>query len=291
MNAAVLAPFPAPDHANINATASHSSCRRESHPYTLPPQRAPPGPLSAPVYLPFLSLVAPLTLAVPRRVLLRFFLCLPVARCQYPLPLSLRRAFPRRRRLLRGVGGLTLLPARLLDLLCLAVSHQPVVGLELLHGLGGVVDEGEAGALAATVLRPEAEDGDLVLAGLVQLAELAAELVLGDIGAVRVEDVTAAARALVYPSHSPLANPMVHVDAFSGRLGGAGGWCTHTTICLRPRSGLRMNLRVRKVTCPSDMIAAIVECRWWSSVSSERSPAGSRWNRRSVEDCVVSLRN
>lgn len=29
---------------------------------------------------------------------------------------------------------------------------------------------------------------------------------------------------------------------------------THTTICFRPRRGLRMNLRVRKVTWPSDML-------------------------------------
>ena len=61
--------------------------------------------------------------------------------------------------------------------------------LELLHRLARVVDEREAGALATSVLCPETEARDLVLARLVQLAQLAAELVLGDIGAVRVEDV------------------------------------------------------------------------------------------------------
>ena len=30
---------------------------------------------------------------------------------------------------------------------------------------------------------------------------------------------------------------------------------THTTICLRASSGLRMNLRVRRVTWASDMMA------------------------------------
>jgi hypothetical protein len=65
------------------------------------------------------------------------------------------------------------------------------MGLELLHRLGRLVDEREAGALAATILRPEAEDGDLVLFGLVQLSELGAELVLGDVGAVGVKDVAA----------------------------------------------------------------------------------------------------
>lgn len=33
------------------------------------------------------------------------------------------------------------------------------------------------------------------------------------------------------------------------------GNSTYTTICLRPSNGLRINLRVRKVTCDSDMTA------------------------------------
>jgi len=65
------------------------------------------------------------------------------------------------------------------------------VGLELLHGLVGVVDESEAGGLATTVLGAETEDGDLVLVGLVELGELLAELILGDVGTVGVEDITA----------------------------------------------------------------------------------------------------
>jgi hypothetical protein len=84
----------------------------------------------------------------------------------------------------------TLLSAGLLDLGGLAVTDESVVGLELLHGLGAVVNEGEAGALATTVLGAETEDGDLVLVGLVQLGELLAELILGDVRAVGVEDVT-----------------------------------------------------------------------------------------------------
>jgi len=84
----------------------------------------------------------------------------------------------------------TLLSAGLLDLGGLAVTDESVVGLELLHGLGAVVDEGEAGALATTVLGAETEDGNLVLVGLVQLGELLAELILGDVRAVGVEDVT-----------------------------------------------------------------------------------------------------
>lgn len=63
------------------------------------------------------------------------------------------------------------------------------MGLELLHGLGAVVDEREAGALATTEVCLHSEDRDIILLRLVQLAELAAELVLGDVGSVRVEDV------------------------------------------------------------------------------------------------------
>lgn len=66
---------------------------------------------------------------------------------------------------------------------------------ELLQGLGGVVDEGEAGALATTELRTETEDGDLVLGGAVEAGELLAEFVLGDVGAVGVEDVTVGRRS------------------------------------------------------------------------------------------------
>jgi hypothetical protein len=65
--------------------------------------------------------------------------------------------------------GRTLLSAGLLDLGGLAVTDEPVVGLELLHRLGAVVDEGEASGLATTVLGAETEDGDLVLVRLVKL--------------------------------------------------------------------------------------------------------------------------
>lgn len=84
----------------------------------------------------------------------------------------------------------TLLSAGLLNLLGQANTDQAVVGLELLHGLGGVVDKSEAGGLATTELGAQTKDGDLVLAGLVQASELLAELILGDVGTVGVQDVT-----------------------------------------------------------------------------------------------------
>ena len=61
--------------------------------------------------------------------------------------------------------------------------------LELLQGLVRVVDQSEAGALATTVLRAEPEDRHLVLVGLVQVGQLLTELILGDVGAVGVEDI------------------------------------------------------------------------------------------------------
>jgi hypothetical protein len=85
----------------------------------------------------------------------------------------------------------TLLSGRLLDLGGHANTDKTVVGLELLHGLVGVVDESETSGLATTVLGAETEDGDLVLVGLVELGELLAELILGDVGTVGVEDITA----------------------------------------------------------------------------------------------------
>lgn len=50
--------------------------------------------------------------------------------------------------------------------------------------------------------------------------------------------------------------------SFGGDLWGMRGGGqkeTHRTICLRRRSGLRMNLRVRRVTGPSDMMAVAVD--------------------------------
>jgi hypothetical protein len=116
----------------------------------------------------------------------------------------------------------TLLPGGLLDLGGHAVSDEPVAGLELLHGLGGVVDESEAGALATTEVCLEAEDGDIVLLGLVELTELATELVLGDVGAVGVEDIAtqqcqSLSFEIVCPVHAALTRPSGDV-----RGGGCG---------------------------------------------------------------------
>ena len=84
----------------------------------------------------------------------------------------------------------TLLSAGTLDLGSKANTDQSVLRLELLHGLGGVVDESEASGLAATELGSETEDGDLILLGFVHAAELLTELLLGDVGTVGVEDIT-----------------------------------------------------------------------------------------------------
>ena len=81
------------------------------------------------------------------------------------------------------------MPAGLLDLARHSVPYKPVVGLELLHRLVAIVDESKAGALATTEVCLEAEDRDIFLLGLVQLAELATKLILGDVGAVGVKDV------------------------------------------------------------------------------------------------------
>lgn len=89
-----------------------------------------------------------------------------------------------------GGNKRTLLSAGFLNLGSGANTDETVERLELLQGLTGVVNESEAGALATTVLSAEAEDGDLVLVDLVEGRELVAELILGDVGTVGVEDVT-----------------------------------------------------------------------------------------------------
>jgi hypothetical protein len=84
----------------------------------------------------------------------------------------------------------TLFSGSLLDLAGDTDTDQSVVWLELLQGLWGIVDEGKASGLAATELGLEAEDVDLLLGALVELSKLAAEVILGDVGAVWVQNVT-----------------------------------------------------------------------------------------------------
>jgi hypothetical protein len=92
--------------------------------------------------------------------------------------------------------GRTLLSRCALRLGGEAHADQSVLRLELLHGLGRVVDEGETGCLATTELRAQTEDGDLVLLGLVHGGKLLTELLLGDVGAAGVQDVTVGGECL-----------------------------------------------------------------------------------------------
>lgn len=62
--------------------------------------------------------------------------------------------------------------------------------LELLHHLMAVVYQSEPSRFASTELCAETEAGYLVFVGFVELGELLTEFVFGDVGAVRVEDVT-----------------------------------------------------------------------------------------------------
>ena len=89
-----------------------------------------------------------------------------------------------------GVDKRTLLSGRSLRLGGEAHPDESVLRLKLLHSLGGVIDESEASGLATTELCAEAKDGDLVLGGLVESGQLLAELVLGDVGAAGVQDIT-----------------------------------------------------------------------------------------------------
>jgi len=92
--------------------------------------------------------------------------------------------------LLAVLALLALLSGRSLRLGGEAHPDESVLRLKLLHSLGGVIDESEASGLATTELCAEAKDGDLVLGGLVESGQLLAELVLGDVGAAGVQDIT-----------------------------------------------------------------------------------------------------
>lgn len=186
----------------------------------------------------------------------------------------------------------TLLAGSLLDLAGGTDTDETVVGLELLEGLGGVVDQSEAGALTTTVLCAETEDGDLVLVGLVQVGQLLTKLVLGDVGAVGVEDVPRYSRKDVRSVFSgfsmlvsvcvcvlrvPIVFPFLFLFFCAGWLSnfhvarlrcishtqiqneGENQGGSYTTICLRASRGLRMNLRVRRVTGESAILVCALD--------------------------------
>jgi hypothetical protein len=68
-------------------------------------------------------------------------------------------------------------------------ANQTVLGFKFLGRVQGVVDEGESSRLASTKSSAETKDKDVLLVGLVQFRELFTEVILGDVGASRVQDV------------------------------------------------------------------------------------------------------
>ena len=62
--------------------------------------------------------------------------------------------------------------------------------LKFLHHLMAVVYQSEPGRFTSAVLCAKPEARHLVLVGFVELGELLAEFVFGDVGTVGVEDVT-----------------------------------------------------------------------------------------------------
>lgn len=84
----------------------------------------------------------------------------------------------------------TLLSASFLNLLCSSHPDQSVMWLELLHSLVRVVDQGEPGALASTIVCSKSEDADLVFVCFVELSELFSEFVFGAVRSAGVENVS-----------------------------------------------------------------------------------------------------
>lgn len=124
---------------------------------------------------------------------------------------------------------LPLLSAGFLDLGRLAHSHKSVPWLEFLHGLNGVVDQRKTRGLATAVLGSHAEDVDLVGVGLVDFGQFGAEVVLGDVGAVGVEDV--AGRHMLARSSD-----------WDGGMGFRGGICACPPGCVAVDCAVRVRL-------------------------------------------------
>lgn len=84
---------------------------------------------------------------------------------------------------------LSLLSGGLLNLGVQAVSDQSVGGLESLGVSSGLVNQTETSGLSTTKLGSETENRHSVLVGLVDLGQSVTQLVLGDVGSVRVQNV------------------------------------------------------------------------------------------------------
>ena len=69
------------------------------------------------------------------------------------------------------------------------LSHESVLGLELLGVVHGIVDEAEASGLATTEVGLESKDKDSVSSAAVHLGQLLSDVSLGHGGLAGVEDV------------------------------------------------------------------------------------------------------
>ena len=69
------------------------------------------------------------------------------------------------------------------------LSDQPVLGLELLSKVHGVVDESEPSGLATSEVGLESKGEDLVSGAVVHLAELLPDVSLGDGGLAWVKNI------------------------------------------------------------------------------------------------------
>jgi hypothetical protein len=122
--------------------------------------------------------------------------------------------------------------------------------LELLQRLWRIVDESETGCLSTTILCLQTEYVDLVFARLVEFGELGSEFVLCNVGTVGVENITVNSILDLLSFLKLMIPPSLRCLRIVDR--------TYTTICLRPRRGLRINLRVRRVTGWSAMLAFVI---------------------------------
>ena len=68
-------------------------------------------------------------------------------------------------------------------------TSETVLWFKLLGRVQRVVDQGESSRLATTESSTEAKHENVFLIGLVELGQLFAEVVLGDVGTARVQDV------------------------------------------------------------------------------------------------------
>lgn len=142
----------------------------------------------------------------------------------------------------------TLLPRRLFNFGSNSISDQSVMRFKFLQGFRGIIYESEASCFSTTKLCAKTENAELILACLIHLGQFATEIILGDIGAAGMEDVTVSLLEYLLPFNCLCRAKRRESPRGAGLIGHVGNLHDHLlSIEKRIAQELASSQRDRKV--------------------------------------------